>query len=277
MPRNGAGTYTLPAGNPVVTGENIESSWANSTMADLADSMTNSLARNGEGGMTAPLRVVDGSVAVPGLGFVNETTSGLYRAAAGDYSFAVLGSQKMRIRSSGVDVTGSFVATDASNRFGALFIGTGETYIYEGATNAINFRTGAAGSYKYASISASGDLSVQGNSYASGNITASGNVTAYYSDERLKTKLGDIESALDKICAIETFYYEANETAQALGYKAEREVGVSAQSVQSVFPEVVAPAPIDDQYLTVRYERLVAPIIQAIKELRAEVKALKGE
>jgi hypothetical protein len=104
-----------------------------------------------------------------------------------------------------------------------------------------------------------------------------GNIVANYSDERLKTKLGNLESALDKICAIDTFYYEANETAQALGYKAEREVGVSAQSVQSVFPELVAPAPIDAQYLTVRYERLVAPIIEAIKELRAEVKALKGE
>jgi hypothetical protein len=112
---------------------------------------------------------------------------------------------------------------------------------------------------------------------SSGEVRATGNIVANYSDERLKTKLGNLESALDKICAIETFYYEANETAQALGYKTEREVGVSAQSVQAVFPELVVPAPIDAQYLTVRYERLVAPIIEAIKELRAEVKALKGE
>lgn len=271
MSRNSSGTYTLPAGNPVVTGTLIESNWANSTLSDLATAITDSLSRSGQGGMTAALRVVDGTVSAPGLAFANETGSGLYRAASGDYSFAVLGSQKMRIKSGGVDVTGSFVAADSSNRFGGLFIGTGEAYIYESATNAITFRTGASGSYKYTSISASGDLSVQG------SITATGNVTAYYSDERLKTKLGNLESALDKICAIDTFYYEANETAQALGYKVEREVGVSAQSVKSVYPELVAPAPIDAKYLTVRYERLVAPIIEAIKELRAEVKALKGE
>jgi hypothetical protein len=40
-------------------------------------------------------------------------------------------------------------------------------------------------------------------------------------------------------------------------------------------PEIVAPAPIDDKYLTVRYERALPLIIEAIKELRAEVEALK--
>ena len=109
-----------------------------------------------------------------------------------------------------------------------------------------------------------------------GDITATGNITAYFSDERLKTKLGGIENALDKVEKLSGFYYEANETAQALGYKPKREVGVSAQQIQAVMPEVVSPAPIDPQYLTVDYERLVPLLIEAIKELRAEVKALKG-
>ena len=110
-----------------------------------------------------------------------------------------------------------------------------------------------------------------------GEIRATNNVTAYYSDDRLKTKLGDIDNALDKIDTLAGFYYEANQTAQDLGYAVIREVGVSAQSVQAIMPEVVAPAPIDDRYLTVRYERLVPLLIQGIKELRAEIKALKGE
>jgi hypothetical protein len=108
-----------------------------------------------------------------------------------------------------------------------------------------------------------------------GEIVATDNITAYYSDERLKTKLGRIENALDKLCSLEGFYYEANETAQALGYEAKREVGVSAQQMQNILPEIVAPAPIDNTYLTVRYERALPLIVEAIKELRAEVKALK--
>lgn len=109
-----------------------------------------------------------------------------------------------------------------------------------------------------------------------GEIRATNNITAYYSDDNLKTRLGRIENALDKLCSLDGFYYEANETAQALGYEVHREVGVSAQQMQAVLPEIVVPAPIDEKYLTVRYERALPLIVEAIKELRAEVQALKG-
>jgi hypothetical protein len=110
-----------------------------------------------------------------------------------------------------------------------------------------------------------------------GEIVAINNITAYYSDERLKTKLGNIDHALDKVMSLNGFYHEANEIAQSLGYEVKREVGVSAQEVQAVMPEVVAPAPIDNQYLTVRYERLVPLLIEAIKELKAEIDTLKSK
>ena len=109
-----------------------------------------------------------------------------------------------------------------------------------------------------------------------GEIRATNAITSYYSDDRLKTRLGKIENALDKICALEGFYYEANSTAQALGYDVKREVGVSAQSTQRDMAEIVKPAPVDDQYLTVQYEKFAPYIIEAIKELRAEINALKG-
>lgn len=109
-----------------------------------------------------------------------------------------------------------------------------------------------------------------------GEIRATNNITAYYSDDNLKTRLGRIENALDKLCSLDGFYYEANETAQALGYEVHREVGVSAQQMQAILPEIVVPAPIDEKYLTVRYERALPLIVEAIKELRAEVQALKG-
>jgi hypothetical protein len=110
-----------------------------------------------------------------------------------------------------------------------------------------------------------------------GEIRATNNITAYYSDDRLKTRLGTIENALDKVMSLTGFYHEANETAQSLGYTPVREVGISAQDVQRVMPEVVAPAPIDPQYMTVRYERMVPLLIEAIKELKAEVDLLKSK
>jgi len=113
-------------------------------------------------------------------------------------------------------------------------------------------------------------------STTAGEIRATNNITAYYSDDRLKTRLGNVENALDKVTTLDAFYYEANEVAQGLGYEPVREVGISAQQVQMVMPEVVAPAPIDEKYLTVRYERLVPLLIAAIKELKAEVEVLKG-
>lgn len=108
-----------------------------------------------------------------------------------------------------------------------------------------------------------------------GEVLATGNVVAYYSDDNLKTKLGKIENALDKIEELEGFYYEANQTAQDLGYKVKREVGVSAQKTKGVMPEIVHPAPIDDKYLTVDYERFAPLLIEGIKELRTELRSIK--
>ena len=48
MSRNGSGTYSLPIGNPVVTGTTISSTWANSTLTDIASALTGSLASDGQ-------------------------------------------------------------------------------------------------------------------------------------------------------------------------------------------------------------------------------------
>lgn len=138
----------------------------------------------------------------------------------------------------------------------------------QGATGATG-ATGAAGGFTTNSNAQVNSLGVgTPASGTAGEIRATNNVTAYYSDDRLKTKLGNIENALELLMTLDGFYYEANETAQALGYEVKREVGVSAQQVQAIMPEIVAPAPIDDKYLTVRYERLAPLLIQAIKELK---------
>ena len=110
-----------------------------------------------------------------------------------------------------------------------------------------------------------------------GEIRATNNITAYYSDDGLKTRFNNIENALDLVDQLSGFYYQANQTAADLGYEVKREIGVSAQEVQKVLPEIVAPAPISDKYLTVRYEKFAPLLIEAIKELRREINNIKQE
>jgi hypothetical protein len=86
------------------------------------------------------------------------------------------------------------------------------------------------------------------------------------------------------------YYYVENEVAEQYGYKNKQEqVGVSAQEVEAVLPHIVTRAPFDiaknedgteysksgEDYKTVRYERLVPLLIEAIKELKAEIEELK--
>lgn len=91
MPRNSSGTYSLPAGNPVVTGTLIETNWANPTMSDIGSAITDSLDRFGRGGMLAQLKLADGTLAAPAFAFNSEASTGLYRPAAATLNVSVLG------------------------------------------------------------------------------------------------------------------------------------------------------------------------------------------
>ena len=62
MSRNGSGTYTLPAGNPVVTGTSIASTWANTTMSDIAAGLTQSVAADGQTPMTGSLNMTNNTI-----------------------------------------------------------------------------------------------------------------------------------------------------------------------------------------------------------------------
>ena len=103
-----------------------------------------------------------------------------------------------------------------------------------------------------------------------GNVAVTKDVFVFYSDDRLKTKLGLLENALDKVCSLEGFTYVPNDLAREIGATDDDRVrvGLSAQSVQRVLPEAVGPAPFNDQYLTVQYEKLVPLLVEAIKELK---------
>jgi hypothetical protein len=108
-------------------------------------------------------------------------------------------------------------------------------------------------------------------------ITATGDITAFFSDDRLKDRYSNIPNAVEKVKSLNGFYYEPNITAQDLGYQKEMHVGISAQEVNAIMPEVVAPAPIDNKYLTVKYDRLIPLLIEAIKEQQIQIDELKAQ
>ena len=117
---------------------------------------------------------------------------------------------------------------------------------------------------------------------ANGAITATGTVTAYYSDNRLKTRISPITNALNKISTLNGFYFRGNEVAGNLGYDTQKvQVGVSAQEVENILPEIIERAPISDKanidYKTLDYAKLVPLLIESIKELNYKVDYLKNE
>jgi hypothetical protein len=99
----------------------------------------------------------------------------------------------------------------------------------------------------------------------SGNILASGNITAY-SDIKLKKNIITIDNALDKVSMMRGVMYTRKDTGV-------RGTGVIAQEIQEILPEVVH----NGEYLSVSYGNIVGVLIEAIKELKAEIEQLKGK
>jgi len=111
MARDGSGNYTnaLP---DVIAGDVIEAAWANTSLDDIGVEIQDSLSRSGKGNMSAALKVIAGSVAAPGLSFVSEANSGLYRAGAADIRMALGAAEAFRVTSAGLRTAGALtVAT----------------------------------------------------------------------------------------------------------------------------------------------------------------------
>jgi len=114
-----------------------------------------------------------------------------------------------------------------------------------------------------------------------GDLHVEGNVIAYsttVSDERLKTDIVKIDGALDKVAQLNgyTFTYTAD---------GKKSAGVIAQEVQKVLPSAIVESKLplkmgdDDEteYMTVQYDQLMGLMVEAIKELKAEIAELKGK
>jgi hypothetical protein len=113
-----------------------------------------------------------------------------------------------------------------------------------------------------------------------GEIRANNNITAYYtSDAIFKENVKPIENALEKIMLVDGVEFDwTQEFMDARGgedgyFIRRHDVGVIAQNIEKVLPEVVATK--DDGTKAVKYDRIVALLIEAIKEQQKQIDELK--
>lgn len=128
------------------------------------------------------------------------------------------------------------------------------------------------------------DLSMLGSTpgtISAANITATGTVTAACgvlscSDVRYKKNISEIPSVLEKLNKISGVYYDWDtDNFSDMGFTNDRQVGVIAQELEAVFPELVQTK--DDGYKVVAYDKLAPVVLQAVKEQQDMIQDLQAD
>jgi len=144
MSRNGSGTYSLPAGNPVVTGTTITTTWANTTLNDIASSLTGSVAADGQTPMSGALNMANNKVTA--LATPTASTDAVTKAyadtlIAGNGTMAVQNANAVAITGGAIDGTTIGTSTKADGKFTTLsangdvsFTSTGFLLVPSGTT-----------------------------------------------------------------------------------------------------------------------------------------------
>jgi hypothetical protein len=133
--------------------------------------------------------------------------------------------------------------------------------------------------YPKAGGSITGDVSIQqtlnvvGNTLVQGNISSYGDIVAYSSsDSRLKDNITVIESPLEKVSKISGVSFNWNKE-QSVYEVGKKDYGVIAQEIEEILPELVTTR--DNGYKAVRYEKIVALLIESTKEQQTQISELK--
>ncbi len=178
--------------------------------------------------------------------------------------------------------TGLIVDAGGSKRIGFMKYGGHEAYIARVASQDFGIvRVGGSTITDGSSITTDiwvkgdGNVAIGGQTaayklYVSGDIYATSNITAY-SDVRAKENIVTVDNAIEKIKNIRGVYYTRKEDETK-----KRNIGVIAQEMLKVVPEVVSYAEEIDTY-SVAYGNIVGLLIEAIKELNKKIETLEGE
>ena len=115
----------------------------------------------------------------------------------------------------------------------------------------------------------------QANVQATGNLLVGGNITAYYSsDINLKDNIRPIESAIFKVQQIRGVTFDWNEKAGKIEQQKGHDVGLIAQEVEKVLPEVVQIR--EDGIKAISYEKVVPLLVEAVKDQQVIIENLEN-
>lgn len=126
MARDGSGKYIFPQGNPVIKDTIVSSTWANTTMKDLGDELTNSLPRDGQAPMLRPLRHSKGTYNEPSITFNDDVITGLYLKQSGTLALTATANDVLTLTSTSATVNVPLTITQGGTQ--ALNVG-GNAYV----------------------------------------------------------------------------------------------------------------------------------------------------
>jgi len=124
-------------------------------------------------------------------------------------------------------------------------------------------------------ISGAGNLIIDGNATIIGDLNVVGDITAYYSssDERLKDNIQVITGCIDKVLSLDAIEFDWNTELQST-YTG-RDIGLIAQQVQEVAPEIVVER--DNGYLAMKYEKVIPLLVGATQEQDLQITELEKQ
>lgn len=216
---------------------------------------------------------------VPTYTATNAQFSHKDRAGAGEYSFLSANDGETFINAK----TGKPINFRINNSTKAVISSAGDMGVGTTSPSSSYKMTVNTGAGQTGALTTSGSVYINSGalgvnvaaSATAGRIDASNDIVAYQtSDKRLKENIKPIENALDKVKSLTGVEFDwIEETKHVHGYDG-HDVGVIAQEVQAVLPEAIRVN--DTGYLSVRYEKMIALLVEGIKEQQAQIDELKA-
>jgi len=200
---------------------------------------------------------------------ISLTGSGATTVSLSGTAFTISSTNTTYSPGAGLDLSGTTFSVESDLRGDVFYIGRDTNDYYLVNTTTHDWRLDGNLDMR---LENDGDLHVDGDVIAFSGTT---------SDRRLKDNITTIDSALEKVEKLRGVEYDWNATSR----KGQHDMGVIAQEIEEVFPFIVREKELQtgkfadnpEVYKTVDYEKLTAVLIEAVKELSAELKELKKQ